>query len=146
MRLAISLFLFALLLSATDIVTVKSNNSVQETMNKIEKSLKEKNFYIFARVNHPKHIKENSKDNVDEESETILFDKPTGTKHMYTFSSAVMLEVPFKIAVYKNIEDEVFISYRSIDTIIRDHGMQECKFLDKGLRKALKTITEEASR
>lgn len=145
MKKIILALLFTVFLHSGDIINIKSNNSVKATMDKIEKGLRDQGFYIFNRVNHPQHIRQNTKYDIDEETETILFDKPSGTKHMYTYNSSVMLEVPFKIAVYKNIDDEVFISYKSIDAIIKEHEMQECKFLQEGLRKALKKITKMAS-
>jgi len=144
MKKLILLLLFTGVIFGSNLVVVKSNKTVEETTSKIVKELKTRGFHIFQVLDHSKHINKNSKFTIDENTRVILFDKPEATKAMFTYSSAVMLEVPFKIAVYQTLEEDVFISYKSIDTIIQEHSMEECKFL-KHLKKLLVSITKEAS-
>jgi len=109
--LAILCLSIPLVATAADIVKKPSTHSVKETMDKFEALVKSKGMDVFARVNHQKNaegagLKMN-------ESEVLIFGNPKGGTVLMNQDIAVSLDLPLRVAVYKDSDGKVWLSYHN---------------------------------
>ncbi len=97
--------------SASDIVKKSSSHSVKETMDKFETLIKSKGLTVFARINHTKNAADI--DMAMNDAEVIIFGNPKGGTVLMKNDVATSLDLPLRVAVYKDNDDKVWISYHN---------------------------------
>jgi uncharacterized protein (DUF302 family) len=97
--------------ASADIVKKTSVHSVKETMDKFEELVKSKGMSVFARINH----KENavSVDMKMNDAEVLIFGNPKGGTVLMKKDIAVSLDLPLRVAVYKDQTGKVWLSYHN---------------------------------
>ena len=97
--------------SASDLIKKASNHGVQETMDSFEKIIKSKGMEVFARINHQENASGvNMKMN---EAQVLIFGNPKGGTVIMQSDPAVSLDLPLRVAVYKDNDGKVWISYHN---------------------------------
>jgi len=98
-------------LASADIVKKASAHSVKETMDKFEALIKSKGMIVFARVDHKKNAA--GVDMKMNEAEVLIFGNPKGGTVLMKQDVAVSLDLPLRVAVYKDNDGKVWLSYHN---------------------------------
>ncbi len=96
---------------SADIVKKSSTYSVKETMDKFETLVKSKGMSIFARVDHKKNAV--GIDMKMNDAEVLIFGNPKGGTVLMNQDIAVSLDLPLRVAVYKDTDGKVWLSYHN---------------------------------
>lgn len=119
-----------LAVSASDIVKKASSHSVKETMDKFEALVKSKGMDVFARVNHQKNAQ--GADLKMNDSEVLIFGNPKGGTVLMNQDIAVSLDLPLRVAVYKDNEGKVWLSYHNPQSLKQSYKVEgAAKVMDK---------------
>ena len=128
--LAIICLSIPLVATAADIVKKSSTHSVKETMDKFEALVKSKGMDVFARVNHQKNaegagLKMNA-------SEVLIFGNPKGGTLLMNQDISVSLDLPLRVAVYKDSDGKVWLSYHNPQSLKESYKVEgAAKVMDK---------------
>ena len=107
----------------------KSASSVQETIDKLEVILREKEIAIFSKVNHFRNAKDIGLEM--NESQVILFGNPKiGTLMMQT-NIFVSLDLPLKIAVVQDDSGNVWVIYNSTKILTERYDFSDSAIIER---------------
>ena len=118
------LLVLSLLISGSvsaDIVKKPSVHSVKETMDKFEALVQSKGMSIFARVDHKKNAA--SIDMKMNDAEVLIFGNPKGGTVLMKQDIAVSLDLPLRVAVYKDQSGKVWLSYHNPQDLKGSHDV-----------------------
>lgn len=130
-------------IAADGMINVKSNHSVADTANKLEKVLLSKGMNVFTRIPHSKGAK-----SVGVElrpTELIIFGNPKVGSPLMKCAQSVALDLPQKALIWQDEKEAVWISYNDPAYLKKRHNIQGC---DKVLAKvtgALSKLTSAAA-
>lgn len=141
--IAISL-LFSSVAYADDngIVKVKSNHSVNETINRVESIAKDKGFSIWVRKDFKK-MGEKTK-TIIKPNQLITFGKGKGGPKLIASSPTTSLDLPLRMISYEDDQGQVWLAYTTPDYWKKRHGISGKVKVIGNINKALKTISSEA--
>ena len=108
------------------IVNKKSNYSVNETAEKLQKLLRSKNIHIFARIDQQKAAEEAGL----KMKPMILFifgDPKSGTPLMNEYPS-LAIDLPLKALITEDEKGSVWVSYNSSEYLKERHNLAELPF------------------
>jgi len=118
------------IVSASDLVKKASAHSVKETMDKFEVLIKSKGMAVFARVDHKKNAE--SIDMKMNDAEVLIFGNPKGGTVLMKNDVAASLDLPLRVAVYKDNDGKVWISYHNPQALKASYNITTgTKVLDK---------------
>ncbi|HIP94428.1 MAG TPA: DUF302 domain-containing protein [Leucothrix sp.] len=130
--------------SATDIVKKASVHSVKETMDKFEALIKSKGMGVFARIDHKKNAA--GIDMKMNDAEVLIFGNPKGGTVLMKNDISVSLDLPLRVAVYKDNDGKVWISYHNPQAVKESYKITTgTKVLDK-VEGALDKLTSAVSK
>jgi len=98
-------------LASADIVKKPSAHGVKETMDKFETLVESKGLTVFARVDHKKNAA--GIDMKMNDAEVLIFGNPKGGTVLMNQDIAVSLDLPLRVAVYKDQSGKVWLSYHN---------------------------------
>ena len=121
--LAVYCFTGTIAQAAEGLIIKTSNHSVQETMNRFEKIVKDKGFNVVARVNHSAAaIKSGS---ALRPTELLIFGNPVlGTKLMQS-SQTAGIDLPLKVLIWEDENGAVTLSYNDPSWLKKRHGITD---------------------
>ena len=128
-------FTITLLFSASayaedGLVSIQSQNSVQQTVERLKSALKEKGMTIFANIDHAQGAKRVGKDL--RPTQLVIFGNPKlGTVLMHCKQS-IAIDLPQKALIWQDEKGYVWFSYNNPTYLTKRHGIQAC---DKTLQK-----------
>jgi uncharacterized protein (DUF302 family) len=125
---------------AGEIIKKASPYDAEMTMNRFETLLKSKGMEIFSRIDHKANAKAvgmRMNDNL-----VIVFGKPQVGTNVMLLDPAAGLDLPLRVVVYKDNENQTWIAYRNPESLKNDFKLEECKTIDT-LKKVLDTLTSE---
>ena len=125
-------------LASADVIKKASAHSVKETMDKFETLVKSKGLGVFARVDHTKNAK--SVDMEMNEAEVLIFGNPKAGTVLMKKDPATALDLPLKVAVYKDNDGKVWLSYRNPQDLSDDYDLEGVPVLGN-VEKALDNLT-----
>jgi uncharacterized protein (DUF302 family) len=109
--------------AAEGLVIKTSNHSVQETMNRFEKIVRDKGFNIFARVNHAAAAINSG--STLRPTELLIFGNPVlGTKIMQS-SQTAGIDLPLKVLIWEDENGAVNLSYNDPSWLKKRHGITD---------------------
>ena len=97
--------------ASADIIKKASAHSVKDTMDKFEALVKSKGMGVFARVDHTKNAAGVEMQMND--AEVLIFGNPKGGTVIMKKDPAVALDLPLRVAVYKDDAGKVWLSYHN---------------------------------
>lgn len=128
--------------AAEGLVMKTSNHSVQETMNRFEKIVKEKGFTIVARVNHAEAAKKSG--STLRPTELLIFGNPVlGTKLMQSKQTAG-IDLPLKVLIWENEDGAVTLSYNDPKWLQKRHGIKDRDNVFAKMAGAMNTFSDAA--
>ena len=108
-------------IASADIIKKASAHSVKETMDKFETLVKSKGLGVFARVDHTKNAM--GVDMKMNEAEVLIFGNPKAGTVLMKKDPATALDLPLKVAVYKDDDGKVWLSYRNPQDLVADYNL-----------------------
>jgi uncharacterized protein (DUF302 family) len=105
------------------IVTLRSNNSVERTIEKIETALKAKGVKLFALVDHSGEAEKAGLSM--RPTKLLIFGNPKGGTPLMVASPSVAIDLPLKILVSEDNDGQVWISYNSAKYLQARHNLPE---------------------
>ncbi|VAW79085.1 hypothetical protein MNBD_GAMMA12-375 [hydrothermal vent metagenome] len=147
MRLTVLIFsiLFASSTFSADngLITKKSKNTADDTINKLEKVLRSKGITIFARVSHTKGAK-----GVKiplRKTELLIFGNPKLGTHFFTSNQTAGIDLPLKALAWKDAKGQVWLTYNNPAYIAKRHGIKDRSKIVMKMTGALKKFTDIAT-
>ena len=105
MKKILALIFLSISLFANDIIIVKSDYSVDQTIENIKTIVKAKGFGVFATINHQGNAKMVGM-NLNE-SKVIIFGNPKVGTLLMQEDMTIALDLPLRVLVYKDDEGDV---------------------------------------
>ncbi|MEE9326023.1 MAG: DUF302 domain-containing protein [Cocleimonas sp.] len=130
-------------IASADIIKKASAHSVKETMDKFETLVKSKGFGIFARVDHKKNAA--GIDMKMNDAEVLIFGNPKGGTVLMNKDIGMSLDLPLRVAVYKDNDGKVWLSYHDPKDFTANHDVAGIPVIDKvaaGLDKLTTAVTK----
>ena len=108
-------------IASADVIKKASAHSVKETMDKFETLVQSKGLGVFARVDHTKNAM--GVDMKMNEAEVLIFGNPKAGTVLMKKDPATALDLPLKVAVYKDDDGKVWLSYRNPQDLSKDYNL-----------------------
>lgn len=125
------------------LITIKSRNSVKQTMDILEAALKKKGIGVWARVDHQAN---GARVNEGLRPTTILiFGNPRLGTPLMRSTQTVGIDLPMKALAWQDAKGQVWLTYNDPDYLARRHGIQDKDELIKKMSGALKNLTKLAA-
>ena len=139
--LPLLLLLPALAWAESDLVRKKSENNVQETMDRLEEAVTGKGLTVFARIDHRANAESVGKKMPD--SQVLLFGNPKAGTRVMLHDLAAGLDLPMRVLAYSDFDGNTWVVYHNPQGLKATFAVEECKVLDK-LEKGLDALTNKA--
>jgi len=137
-KLFMVLTLLTPVITSADVIKKASAHSVKETMDKFEALVKSKGLGVFARVDHTKNAM--GVEMEMNEAEVLIFGNPKAGTVLMKKDPATALDLPLKVAVYKDDDGKVWLSYRNPQDLSADYDLAGIPVLDN-VEAALDKLT-----
>jgi len=126
-----------------DFVVKPSTNSVQETMDRLEAIVVEKEFKVLARIDHAA-LAESVEMNLAP-TEVLIFGKPALGTTLMQKNPMIGLDLPLKVVVYQDASGAVWLAYTRPEVLVAQrYGISgEEELIDK-MTKGLGAMTDAA--
>ena len=124
-----------------NIIKKNSPYSVSETMDKFEAIVKKKGFDIFARIDHKKNA-QSAKMEMNP-AQVLIFGNPKGGTLLMKQDITVALDLPLRVAVYQDANDNVVIAYHNPVAMTAGYHLKGHKVIEK-MAKGLGKLTSAA--
>lgn len=124
------------------VITKKSQHSVAETINKLERVVTEKGFKVIAHVNHSGAAKSVGLELND--TSLLIFGNPNGGTLLMQSQQSVGLDLPLKALAYADDSGQVFLSYNAPTYLAQRHTIEDKDELIAKMMKALDNFTTAA--
>jgi len=129
--------------AAGDLVKKGSPNGVQETMDKLEKVVRDKGLTIFNRIDHQANAI-----NVEMEmgaAQVLIFGSPKMGTAIMRQDPAAGLDLPLRVLVYQDNAGDTWISYHNPGALESDYQLKGNPAVAKA-KGALGAITDAATK
>lgn len=146
-KILVSLALLPLsvsLFAADGVINVKSQHSVEQTANKLEKVLLSKGMKIFQRVKHSEGAKSVGI-NINP-TELIIFGNPKAGSPLMKCAPSVAIDLPQKAVIWKDANQKVWISYNDPAYLKQRHNIQGCEKVLTKVSGILSKLTGTAAK
>jgi uncharacterized protein (DUF302 family) len=110
-------------MAANGIVRKPSNHSVDETLRKLQDSLKAKGVAIFALVDHSGEAEKVGMHM--RPTKLLIFGNPKGGTPLMLAAPSIAIDLPMKILVAEDEEGKAWISYNSPEYLATRHGLAQ---------------------
>jgi len=140
--LLILLMLFVMPVMAADngLITKKSNYSVKETIDRLEKVLKEKGITVALRWSHSDKAK--GVGIALRPTELLIFGNPKLGSNMFTSKQTAGIDFPMKALAWQDEKGQVWYTYNDPAYLAKRHGITD---RDKVLAKMTKALAKFSS-
>ena len=122
---------------------VESSGTVAETVERLEAALSENGFSVVARVDHEMNAGYADLDLGP--AVTIVFGKPEVGTHLMRAAPGAALDLPQKMAVYRENDGKVMIAYNSPVWLASRHGIEGQDDRTDGIAQALEALATAAA-
>ena len=143
--LLILLMLFVMPVMAADngLITKKSNYSVKETIDRLEKVLKEKGITVALRWSHSDHAK--AVDIPLRPTDLLIFGNPKLGSHMFTANQTAGIDFPMKALAWEDEKGAVWLTYNDPAYMAKRHHIKNRSDVVKKMTGALNTFSNFAT-
>ena len=114
---------FALPGSAADngIVSIPSNHSVDETVERLKGMLQSKGITLFALIDHSGEAEKVGMKMPP--TKLLIFGNPKGVTPLMLAAPSIAIDLPLKILVWQDAQGKVWLSYNSPEYLKDRHGL-----------------------
>lgn len=127
------------------LITLKSNHSAKETIDKIEELLLEKGYHVFSKISHRENAAKNGIDL--RPTELIIFGNPkVGTVLMWD-NQAVGLDLPSKILAWEDESGQTHVVYNDGDWLAQRHQLSTAtEEAVEALKETIRAVSAAAAK
>lgn len=125
-----------------EIQLVVSTYDFDTTLNRLLQSLKEKELTVFANFDHYQNAKQSGMEMA--KSNVIIFGNPKVGTLLMLDNPDIALELPLKIAVVENSQQEVSLIFHNMKLLTNKYPLKNSEILIK-MQKLIEKIVSEAS-
>lgn len=125
--------------AADGLVAVKSPHTPQETSERLQGVLAQRNLTVFARIDHAAGAARIGK--TLRPTEVVIFGNPQGGTPFMECAQTVGIDLPLKALVWQDAAGQTWIGYNDPAYLARRHEVAQCPVVE-GLRKALAGIVD----
>ena len=129
---------------AGGLITVGSNHSVEVTIDRLEKALKEKGMTVFARVLHDEGAA--GVGIALRPTVLLIFGNPKVGTLLMLSNQRTAIDLPMKALAWEAADSTVWLTYNDPAYIASRHGVADRGEAVKKMRRALKNFTAAAAR
>jgi uncharacterized protein (DUF302 family) len=105
------------------IVDVRSNHSVDETVERVKNILQSKGITLFALIDHSGEAEKVGMKMPP--TKLLIFGNPKGGTPVMLAAPSIAIDLPLKILVWQDGEGKVWLSYNSPEYLQERHGLPE---------------------
>ena len=122
--LALSLSISAFAHAADGLIVLRSSYSVDETMNRLEESVKQRGLNVFARIDHAAGAASIGKKL--RPTQLLIFGNPQGGTPFMECAQTVGIDLPLKALAWEDAHGQVWLGYNDPSYLARRHGVASC--------------------
>jgi uncharacterized protein (DUF302 family) len=105
------------------IVTIPSNHSVDETVDKLKRILESKGITLFAVIDHSGEAAKVGLQMPN--TKLLVFGSPKAGTPLMLAAPSIAIDLPLKILVAQDVQGKVWISYNSPEYLQQRHGLPQ---------------------
>ena len=109
--------------AAEGLITKTSSHSVQETMNRFEKIVKDKGFSVVARVNHAAAAKKSGA--TLRPTELLIFGNPKLGTQLMQSDQRIGIDLPLKVLIWEDEKGVVTLGYNDPSWLKKRHDITD---------------------
>ncbi|MEO1282237.1 MAG: DUF302 domain-containing protein [Pseudomonadota bacterium] len=125
------------------LITKKSDASVSETLDRLEKALTAKGIKVFARVDHSAGAK--TADLELAPTQLLIFGNPKLGTPLMLSNRAIAIDLPMKALAWQDKDGSVYLSYNNPDALKSRHAITDRDKVFAKMTKALGALTDKAT-
>ena len=126
---------------ADGMISVASQRSAADTMNRLEALVKERGLNVFARIDHAAGAAKVGK--TLRSTELLIFGNPQGGTPLMECAQTAGIDLPLKALVWTDAAGKVMLSYNDPAYLAKRHGAASCPAIES-LTKALDGLAQGA--
>ncbi len=137
------IFFAAPTFAADGLVLVQSAHPPKETIDRLEKIVKDKGMTVFARVDHAAGAAKVGK--TLRPTELLIFGNPQGGTPLMECAQSAGIDLPMKALAWVDAQGQAWIGYNDPVWIARRHDAPQCAAADN-VQKIVQGLIEAAAR
>ena len=131
-------------MSENGLITITSNHSVKETLDRLEASLRGNGVTVFARIDHAAAAA--SVDMTLPPTELIIFGQPQAGTPLMQAQQSIGIDLPLKMLAWQDGNGKNWLAYNDIAWLAKRHGLgEDLAPAINGIAKALAKLAETAA-
>jgi uncharacterized protein (DUF302 family) len=130
--------------AAEGLISIESNHSVSETLDKLEHILEDKGFQIISRINHGAVAKMAGIELRD--TELLIFGNPKAGSPLMACQQSIAIDLPQKALARLDAEGKVWLSYNDPAYLQARHEVEGCDAVFTKITEALNNFASAATR
>ena len=131
-------------MSENGLITIASNHSVKETLDRLEASLRGNGVTVFARIDHAAGA--TSADMTLPPTELIIFGQPKAGTPLMQEQQSIGIDLPLKMLAWQDANGNNWLAYNDIAWLAKRHGLgEDLAPAISGIAKALAKLAETAA-
>jgi uncharacterized protein (DUF302 family) len=130
--------------AGTGLVTKKSAHSVAQTLNRLEKALKEKGIVVLARIDHAAGAKKAGMQL--RATELLIFGNPKLGTPLMQSNQTIGIDLPLKVLAWEDERGQVWLTYNTPAYLADRHGITDRGKTLKKMSGALEKLTNAATK
>lgn len=131
------------LIAAEGMVTVKSNHSVETTVDNLESVLKDQGMTVMGRINHTEGADKAGM--ALRPTEVVIFGNPKVGTPLMQCAQSVAIDLPQKALVWEDSEGHVWLGYNDPEYLKQRHDIEGCDETIEKVQGALAGFAKAAT-
>lgn len=128
----------------TGLVTKKSAHSVAQTLDRLERALKDKGIVVFARIDHTAGAKKAGMPL--RSTELLIFGNPKLGTPLMQSKQTIGIDLPLKVLAWEDENGQVWLTYNAPDFLANRHGITDRAQVLTKMTEALQKLTDVATK
>ena len=130
--------------SENGLISLASKHSVDETLQRLETLLQEKNISVFAKVDHSGEAAKTGMEM--RPTKLLIFGNPKGGTPLMQATPTVGIDLPLKALVWQDASGSTWLSYNDPAWVVQRHGLDDqAKATVTAMTAALRAIASKAT-
>ena len=131
-------------MSENGLITITSNHSVKETLDRLEASLRGNGVTVFARIDHAAGAA--SVDMTLPPTELVIFGQPQAGTPLMQAQQSIGIDLPLKMLAWQDANGKNWLAYNDMAWLAKRHGLgEDLAPAISGIAKALAKLAETAA-
>lgn len=127
-----------------ELVTIQSNYSVAETINRIVSIAGSKGLIIFSRIDHAGNAIQQGLQL--RPTELIIFGNPKAGTFLMQDEQTSGIDLPLKALAWEDVSGKVWLTYNDVDWIVQRHNLtKESDSVVKAIKDGMELILNQAA-